>query len=189
MDYGETEIAEIAQNLARFYRLSLNHGRNVLTIGEELDHVQAYVNIENFHFVGAICLNIHTENDTNLLGCPNIILQPFVENAIVHGIGEIQEIKSCNIEIRISKIHGGKDILFTISDDGPGMKPNLIYELEHAELSQATRGYGIKNIIFRIKLYFGENYGVHYSSDGRSGTTAQITIPAMQPEDMEKLII
>ena len=186
MDFGTTEIAEIAQNLARFYRLSLNRGRSILSIDEEIQHVQAYVNIENFHFSDAIHLTVNAEPDVLGLGCPNIILQPFVENAIVHGIAEDNTIESCNIAIHVEKADAV--VVFTIIDDGPGMSAEQAAELENAELDQMTKGYGVKNINFRLKLYFGEEYGVHYKSEPGCGTTVTTKIPAMTVEEMEELI-
>ena len=183
MDFGTTEIAEIAQNLARFYRLSLNRGRSILTIGEEIEHVEVYVNIENFHFNGAIELETEVSPDLLGLGCPNIILQPFVENAIVHGIAEREEITECHI--RISAGRDADDVVFRIRDDGPGMTEEQIRELENAGLDQATKGYGVKNINFRLKLYFGEAYGIRYESAPGGGTTVTARIPAMSVEEME----
>ncbi len=186
MDFGTTEIADIAQNLARFYRLSLNRGRSILSIDEEIQHVQAYVNIENFHFSDAIRLDVNAAPETLELGCPNIILQPFVENSIVHGIAEDNTISSCNIWINVDK----KDdtVVFTIKDDGPGMSAEQAAELENADLNQATKGYGVKNINFRLKLYFGEEYGVHYESSPGCGTTVITRIPAMSVTEMEEMI-
>lgn len=186
MDFGTTEIADIAQNLARFYRLSLNRGRSILSIDEEIQHVQAYVNIENFHFSDAIRLDVNAEPKVLELGCPNIILQPFVENAIVHGIAEDNTIESCNIRINVEEKDG--TVVFTIRDDGPGMSPEQAAELENAELNQATKGYGVKNINFRLKLYFGEEYGVHYESSPGCGTTVTTRIPAMSVTEMEELV-
>ena len=183
MDFGTTEIAEIAQNLARFYRLSLNRGRSILTIGEEIEHVEVYVNIENFHFNGAIELETEVSPDLLGLGCPNIILQPFVENAIVHGIAEREEITECHIWISAGR--DADDVVFRIRDDGPGMTEEQIRELENAGLDQATKGYGVKNINFRLKLYFGEAYGIRYESAPGGGTTVTARIPAMSVEEME----
>ena len=186
MDFGTIEIAEIAQNLARFYRLSLNHGRSILTIDEEIQHVQAYVNIENYHFSDAIELRVDADPEVLSLGCPNIILQPFVENSIVHGIAEDESITSCRINILVRR--EGECIVFRIEDDGPGMSQEQICELENATPDQVTKGYGVKNINFRLKLYFGEEFGIHYESTPGKGTRVITTIPAMTVTEMEELI-
>ncbi len=99
MDHGAPEIAEIAKSLARFYRISLNRGQQVVTIEQELRHVEAYVKIQNHHFDGAISLKTDVPEELLPLGCINIILQPLVENSIMHGIAEIPYIQECNVSI------------------------------------------------------------------------------------------
>jgi len=187
MDYGADKIADIAWNLALFYRRSLNHGKSLISIGEEAEHVEAYVNIENFHFDDAIHLEMEIPEELKNLACLNIILQPFVENAIVHGMVEHPEIKTCMIQIRAQKQDG--DILFTVQDDGPGMNREQMeqaVQIDHVQRS--GKGYGVKNINFRLKLCFGQKYGIHYESTLGEGTTALIRIPALTMEEAEKII-
>lgn len=83
----------------------------------------------------------------------------------------------------------GDDILFTVKDDGPGMTQRQMEEAETLDISQIKGGYGVKNINFRIKLCFGEEYGVRYESVLGEGTTAFILIPAMTMEEAEKKIM
>ncbi len=181
MDYGANDIEKIAWNLARFYRLSLNHGKDLISIAEEVEHVQVYVNIEKFHYDDAIDLETDIPDTLKSFACMNIILQPFVENAIVHGIGENPEIQRCCIVIGARKID--EDILFTVKDDGPGMTEKQMQDAISVNMDQIKGGYGIKNINFKLKLCFGEKYGVHYESVLGEGTTAFILIPAMTMED------
>ena len=115
MDYGAEEIGTLTWNLARFYRLSLNHGKSLISIGEEVEHVEVYVNIENYHFDNAISLEVDVPEELKSYACLNIILQPFVENAIVHGIAEKPDIESC--EIRICARREEQDIVFSVQDD------------------------------------------------------------------------
>ena len=181
------DIEKIAWNLARFYRLSLNRGQDLISIGEEVEHVQVYVNIQKFHYDDAVHLEVDIPEELKSLACLNIILQPFVENAILHGIGERTEISQCSISIRVRQ--QGDDILFTVKDDGPGMTQKQMEEAEMLDISQIKGGYGVKNITFRIKLCFGEEYGVRYESVLGEGTTAFILIPAMTMEEAEKKIM
>ena len=187
MDYGADAIERIAWNLARFYRLSLNRGRDLISIGEEVEHVQVYVNIQKFHYDDAVHLEVDVPEELKSLACLNIILQPFVENAILHGIGERAEIKQCSIAIKVRR--QGEDILFMVTDDGPGMTPQQMEEAVAQNINQIKGGYGIKNINFRVKLCFGEKYGVRYESVLGEGTTAYILIPAMTMEEAEEKIL
>ncbi len=187
MDYEADDIEKIAWNLARFYRLSLNHGKDLISIGEEVEHVQVYINIQKFHYDDAVHLEVDVPEKLKSLACLNIILQPFVENAILHGIGERTEIKQCHIAIRVQR--QGEDILFSVKDDGPGMTEQQMKDAVDLNINQIKGGYGIKNINFRIKLCFGEEYGVRYESVLGKGTTAYILIPEMSMEAAEEKIL
>lgn len=183
-EHDAPEISEIAQNLAKFYRISLNKGRQIVTIREELEHVRAYVGIENRHFDDAIFLHIDVPEEIEALGCINIILQPFVENTIVHGFAENPERGVCNI--RIEARREADDIIFTVSDDGPGMTEAQIQEIFEKNTTRKASGYGVKNIQSRIQLSFGEAYGVTYKNTKEAGLTAYIRIPALTPEEAER---
>lgn len=183
-EHDAPEISEIAQNLAKFYRLSLNKGRQILTIREELEHVRAYVSIENRHFDDAICLQIDVPEALQPLACLNIILQPFVENAILHGFAENPARGVCNI--RIEAWREGDDVVFLVQDDGPGMTEAQIESIFRENTVRQSSGYGVKNIQSRIRLSFGENYGVTYRNTKEAGTVVYIRIPALTPEEAEK---
>ena len=182
LDYDAEEISQIMRDLAKFYRLSLNHGRNLLTIREEAEHVRTYVRIENVHFDNAISLEMDLPEEIMDFGCPNIILQPFMENSIVHGMAEHPEITSCEIKVRAER--EGEDVIFHISDDGPGMEEKQITELLEKDYYESSRGNGVRNINFRLKLYFGEEYGISYAGTGSQGTVVTVKIPAKTMEDM-----
>jgi len=185
MDYGALQVAEIARNLGQFYRLSLNHGKMSIRIRDELRHVEAYVKIENVHFGGAVNLEVNVPEDIQELACPNIILQPFVENAIVHGIAEHPDILECNISI--TALRQGGDIRFTIVDDGPGMDEQQLANILETSSSSTYSGYGVKNIHSRLKLCYGEGYGVSYESQTGCGTSVTLRIPALTLEQLEEL--
>lgn len=187
MDYDADDIEKIAWNLARFYRLSLNHGKDLISIGEEVEHVQVYINIQKFHYDDAVHLEVDVPEELKPFACLNIILQPFVENAILHGIGERAEIRQCFIAIKVQR--QGDDILFMVRDDGPGMTEQQMQDAVAYNINQIKGGYGIKNINFRIKLCFGEEYGVRYESVIGEGTTAFILIPVMTMEEAETRIM
>lgn len=202
MDYGACEIENIAWNLARYYRLSLNHGKSVISIEEEVEHTQVYVNIENHHFDNAIKMTVDVPEELHHLACLNIILQPFVENAIVHGIAEDSSITECNVHITVRREED--DIVFMIQDDGPGMTKEQMESAvalnlnsqsirkdlpEETPVGQTGKGYGIRNINFRIKLCFGEKYGVHYQSKLGEGTTAIVRIPVMTIDEAEEKML
>lgn len=185
MDYGAEEIGTLTWNLARFYRLSLNHGKSLISIGEEVEHVEVYVNIENYHFDNAISLEVDVPEELKSYACLNIILQPFVENAIVHGITEKPDIESC--EIRICARREEQDIVFSVQDDGPGVDVKEMQKETQQDIRTAQHGYGVRNINFRLKLCFGEKYGVTYL-ESEKGTHVEIKIPVMTMAEAEEKI-
>lgn len=185
MDYGAEEIGTLTWNLARFYRLSLNHGKSLISIGEEVEHVEVYVNIENYHFDNAISLEVDVPEELKSYACLNIILQPFVENAIVHGIAEKPDIESC--EIRICARREEQDIVFSVQDDGPGVDVKEMQKETQQDTRTAQHGYGVRNINFRLKLCFGEKYGVTYL-ESEKGTHVEIKIPVMTMAEAEEKI-
>ena len=185
MDYGAEEIGTLTWNLARFYRLSLNHGKSLISIGEEVEHVEVYVNIENYHFDNAISLEVDVPEELKNYACLNIILQPFVENAIVHGIAEKPDIESC--EIRICARREEQDIVFSVQDDGPGVDVKEMQKETQQDIRTAQHGYGVRNINFRLKLCFGEKYGVTYL-ESEKGTHVEIKIPVMTMAEAEEKI-
>lgn len=185
MDYGAEEIGTLTWNLARFYRLSLNHGKSLISIGEEVEHVEVYVNIENYYFDNAISLEVDVPEELKSYACLNIILQPFVENAIVHGIAEKPDIESC--EIRICARREEQDIVFSVQDDGPGVDVKEMQKETQQDIRTAQHGYGVRNINFRLKLCFGEKYGVTYL-ESEKGTHVEIKIPVMTMAEAEEKI-
>lgn len=185
MDYGAEEIGTLTWNLARFYRLSLNHGKSLISIGEEVEHVEVYVNIENYHFDNAISLEVDVPEELKSYACLNIILQPFVENAIVHGIAEKPDIESC--EIRICARREEQDIVFSVQDDGPGVDVKEMQKETQQDIRTAQHGYGVRNINFHLKLCFGEKYGVTYL-ESEKGTHVEIKIPVMTMAEAEEKI-
>ena len=185
MDYGAEEIGTLTWNLAWFYRLSLNHGKSLISIGEEVEHVEVYVNIENYHFDNAFSLEVDVPEELKSYACLNIILQPFVENAIVHGIAEKPDIESC--EIRICARREEQDIVFSVQDDGPGVDVKEMQKETQQDIRTAQHGYGVRNINFRLKLCFGEKYGVTYL-ESEKGTHVEIKIPVMTMAEAEEKI-
>lgn len=171
------EIVNIISHLARFYKLSLSHGRNIVTVEDELMHVKMYVYIQNMRFDNKIRFEI--DADPQVLHCSmlKILLQPIVENAIIHGILE-KDNKAGTI--RLKAAIQGDDIIFTISDDGVGMTGEKLSSLMNSARNN-RRSYGLKNIQERIKLFYGESYGLSFKSKPGVGTTVEVRISAKVP--------
>ncbi len=182
IDHNVPEISQITKSLSQFYRISLNKGMEIVTIEKELNHVRAYVTIQNYHFDGAIRLHIDVPPEIQSYSCINIIIQPIVENSIIHGMEATSYGQEYPIYIS-ARLEKG-DIIFSIRDEGVGMSSQQIKEILNSKSSRDT-GYGIKNIDLRLKLNYGEQYGLSYQSELGKGTTAWLRIPACREEREE----
>lgn len=177
MKYNVPEIAQITRSLARFYKLGLKKGKDIVSIESELQHVQEYVRIQNYRFNDKINLVLNVPEEVRELKILKITLQPLVENSILHGILESKNEREGMICINAKKTD---DILILeIEDDGIGMTEA---QVEHIlqEKEESSGGYGIININMRLKLYYGDEYGLHYESRIGVGTKVTIRIPVQE---------
>lgn len=175
-DYKANEISEIVSLLSQFYKLSLNRGRDVISLKNALLHIKAYVKLQNFRFEHPVDLKIQVEDDICGYGILNLILQPIVENAILHGILE-KESQTGTIIINGSV---SENILhLTITDDGIGMTQAQLEMLTLPSGKTASAGYGVWNIMERIRLYYGAEYGMTYQSSPGEGTTVFLKVPCI----------
>ena len=146
-----------------------------MALEEELELVRNYLIIQNLR-MGRVQFEIDVPEKMLDLELPRLILQPIVENAIIHGI-QGKEIKEGTIVI--SGNVDGEDIVLSVSDDGIGIAPDKLEQILSGNY-QNNRGsnYGIKNINDRIQLFYGANYGITFQSEYNAGTTVEIRIPA-----------
>ena len=165
-------IANAVKALSQFYKLSLGHGEDIVTLGKELEHVQTYVIIQNMRFENHILFVIDVPQELYSCKIVKIILQPLVENAIMHGIREKEGGKGT---ISISAVDIDGVLQITLKDDGVGMNEEQVASL--LEKPRENKGYGIWNISERIRLTYGNSYGLHISSVPDMGTTVIISIP------------
>lgn len=178
LDHDVPEIAQIVQSLAKFYKLSLNKGRDIVTVEDELNHIISYVQIQNFRFENRIHLILQVDPAAYHNKILKIVLQPLVENAIVHGILGSD---SATGSIRISSRYDGPALVLLIQDDGVGMEPKIAQELLNPQLADTQKGYGVLNIDMRLKLYYGPEYGLTYVSQQGQGVLVEVRIPRDKP--------
>lgn len=174
------EISSVVQSLAKFYKLSLSKGKDIVSIADEIMHVQLYVDIQNKRFENRILLHIEVKEEVLEYGILKIILQPIVENSILHGILEKKE-KAGNITLTGGL--EGDTIVLRVKDDGIGMKEEVLESILNNSATQESHGYGVRNINNRIKLHYGNEYGLSYKSEPGKGTEATMRFPAVSTRD------
>jgi len=166
------ETSKLVEALAKLFRLSLNSGREITLLQDEVEHLSNYMIIQKKRYGDSISFNMEVED--GLLECQviKLILQPLVENAINHGIDK-KDGKG-NISVLIRK--EAHNLVYEIKDDGVGVDVNEINRLLK-DTGNSNRGFGIKNVNDRLKLYFGDEYGITFLSGTGKGTTVIVVQP------------
>ncbi|HEX7056179.1 MAG TPA: sensor histidine kinase [Bacilli bacterium] len=175
IERGAEEISRVVDELAVFYRLSLSKGEDIVTLENELKHVEAYVRIQNRRFGGGIELIIDVPCELYDCKIPKITLQPLVENSILHGILETDKQRGT---IRIQARKEEYDVIITVEDNGVGMTAEQLAAIFKGNGSKKTGGFGVGNILDRIRLYYGNQYGLQFDSAPNAGTRATLRIRA-----------
>lgn len=175
LEAGQQDISKITLALSSFYRTSLNRGKNVLTIEKEIENMKSYLAIQ-------LCMHdndfdVIMDIDETILPYQtlNLLLQPLVENAIDHGIDLKEEGRGY---IKIIGRKDDKNIYLTVEDNGVGIEPEILSSI----LEFKTKGYGVRNVNQRIRLYYGEEYCLKIESEAGKGTKCTINIPQVLQE-------
>lgn len=177
IETGSREISRVVDELAVFYRLSLSNGREKVTLESELKHIEAYVRIHNMRFKDCVKLEFEVSRELYVCEVPKIILQPIVENAILHGIMETESERG-SIFIRARAESGA--LAIEIEDDGVGMSMEKAKSLFVGPAPQTSGGYGLRNIEERIQLSYGVLYGIQFKSEPGRGTVVTLRIPDLR---------
>ncbi|MCE5170124.1 sensor histidine kinase [Paenibacillus profundus] len=174
------ETAQLVEALSKLFRLSLNSGQELTTVRDEVNHLKNYMIIQQKRYEDMIDFHLETDNEDTLNGrTVKLILQPFVENAIVHGIEKLGE-PGC---IRVDVFRQEDKLIYRISDTGTGVDVAEMERLMH-ESGANNRGFAIKNVNDRIQLYFGDDCGVTFKNNEAGGTIVEIIQPWKTGEDM-----
>ena len=167
---NQMEISKVTLALSTFYRTALSKGEDVVTVENCIQNMQAYLEIQltmhdnNFTVDWDIDPTIKNEK------MPKLLLQPVVENAIEHGIDEKED---GDKKIFLSFRGNGDDVVITVRDNGMGMPQEKAETL----VTYQAKGYGLKNVNDRIRILYGENYGIRILSAPDEGTTVMMRFP------------
>ncbi|WP_163583332.1 cache domain-containing sensor histidine kinase [Gracilibacillus saliphilus] len=170
------EVIKIVTLLGRMLRYSLNNKDKLVPISLEVSHTEDYLTIQRFRFEERIhfLLSINVDQENYMI--PKFILQPVIENAIKYGLDRSRKI---NIEVRM-KVNNDKNLLIEIADDGPGMEEAILKKIQ-LSLDQdpmlRDSQYGLLNVHARIKMMYGEQYGLDLESKAGIGTVVYLLLP------------
>jgi two-component system, sensor histidine kinase YesM len=173
LKHNVPDISTMVTSLSDFFRFSLNKGRNIIPLRDERNQVQCYLEIQKIRFKDKLDYSIDFSDDILDYQTVKLILQPIVENAIVHGIEKRRGKGIINISASLT----GDSVEIKISDNGIGTD---IFELNSLLSGQAdtTKSYGIRNVHERIQHTFGVEYGLKFSEHEPAGVIVTIRIPA-----------
>lgn len=178
----QSEAVHTVTALARFFRLSLGKGKNIVTVKDEIDHVKNYLMIQHMRFKNKFDYEFDIAEDVLELPSLKLMLQPLVENAIYHGM----EFMDGDGLIMVKAWREEDELYLSVADNGLGMtedKVEMILTGKSASGNGRGSGIGVKNVNERIKLYFGEAYGLTIDSEPDEGTTVIIHLPAKDEKE------
>ncbi len=171
------EVVLMTSALAKLFRLSISKGEELITLFSEVEHIKSYLTIQEMRYRNKLNFEIQVEEEILHYKVLKIILQPLVENSIYHGIKN----KNGDGLIRIIGKQVADKILLQVMDNGVGMTPEEMRKIfEKSDKSRIGSGVGVRNVNERIKLYFGDEYGLSFESELDKGTTANVWLPVLE---------
>lgn len=173
LDVGDAELCRLVDAMTIFYRLSLNKGNTVLKIHDELEHVKAYIEIQQFRYLNSVSIHWNIDPSIMELFTIKLILQPIVENCYMHGM--VAKRKHGIINISAGQDDG--EVFFEIGDNGIGASEDDMRQILNGNSKANTHGYGLINIQERLKLYFADKGRLSIQSKWGEGTVVTIRIP------------
>ncbi|MEK3686855.1 cache domain-containing sensor histidine kinase [Paenibacillus sp. FSL R10-2736] len=175
--YWKLNLKQVEQSqrmvvsLSRLFQLGLNKGQEITTLSKELEHVRQYLELQCSCYEGLFRYEIHVEDEAlNTLPIPRILLQPLVENSILHGFRDLESGGVIGIEI----LDEGERWCLTIRDNGAGMEEDQVRALFWRE---SDKGYAVSNLIRRLQLYYGDSAAFRVDSGPGRGTAVIISLP------------
>jgi two-component system LytT family sensor kinase len=171
------EARDLLIDFAEFTRYLFRDGRSYVTLGEEIEHVERYLRLEQARFRDSLHVTVDVPAETRGAVVPAMSVQPLVENAVRHGVERQAGLGRVAISARII----GGDVELRVSDDGIGIEPERL----EAVLAGAGGGIGVSNVDARLRATFGERYALRIESDLGEGTTAVMTVPNLRGEIAE----
>ena len=174
------QVIEMACALSSFFRIALSKGQDWISLRQEIEHVRSYLAIQKMRYEDI--LDYRVEVEESLLDCAilKLTLQPLVENALYHGIKSKRN--GGTIIVRVARVNEGM-LLVDVEDNGVGLTPFKLSKIQtmltenSGEFVANETGFGLDNVNKRIKLYYGEQYGLSIQSQYLEGTQVTVAIP------------
>lgn len=175
------EVVLMTASLARLLRQSISNEDELVSVGQEVEYARSYLTIQKMRYKDKLEFQIDVAPEINNVKIIKLVLQPIIENAIYHGM-KYKESKGL---LQVKGFMKGGNAVLQVIDNGVGMdEETLSHIYDKHKVNYHSNGVGVYNVQKRLKLYYGENYGITYESEKGVGTTATITIPGIQEESI-----
>lgn len=177
----QKKVVSMVESLSEFFRTSLNQGKDIISVREELQHVRSYLEIQQVRYQDILEYDIQVEEGLYRYLIPKITIQPLVENALYHGIKNKRGIG----KIIISGKKEGDFFCIRVEDNGIGISRERLSQVKAGVKNKVTTGkdvYGLYNVNERIRLNFGEKYGIFIESTYGEGSVVSIILPYIQEQ-------
>lgn len=170
---GMTDDAvEMISSLSIFFRTSLSKGKDIIPLSEEERHTLSYLEIQQYRYRDILEFEINIPKELSGIPVPKLSIQPLAENALYHGIKNRRGKGKILIEGREEE----DALVLTVSDNGQGMTPERLHEVQEAIRTGERAGFGLAAVAERIALYYGPGYGMKIFSEEGKGTTVEIRL-------------
>lgn len=184
---GVDDVSEMVGALSRLFRIGLSKGNDFIPLQSEVEHISSYLQIQQTRYRNRLQCELVIPEELKELFVLKLVLQPIVENAIYHGIKGRRGPGKIRIEAKVQD----HKLVLTVQDDGAGMSSERLHEMaqllgtplesmETQEAGQGGKSYGMLNVQARLRLSFGEEYGISLNSREGEGTCVTITQPLMK---------
>lgn len=169
------DISSMVVSLISLLRISASNNMDMITMEEEINYVKAYISIMGYRYYKKINVEYNIDPLVGKAGILKFIIQPIVENCIIHGFNDMED--DCIISIRAYK--SNNSTVVEVKDNGAGMEQSMLKDINSSRKYSGSKlsKIGINNVHERIQLYFGKEYGLSYSSTLGEGTKAYIRVP------------
>jgi two-component system sensor histidine kinase YesM len=183
----QKKVVSMVRSLSDFFRTSLNRGKDIISLKEEVLHVRSYLEIQQVRYQDILNYEIDVPEELGRYLIPKITIQPLVENALYHGIKN----KRGSGKIQIRGRRQEETLVIEIADDGIGISKERLWQVNDGIQKKVLTGkdiYGLYNVNERIRLNFGEKYGINIQSTYGEGTVVRVLLPCLEELPEESVI-
>ena len=186
VEEGNLDVSEMLMQLGQMFHWMIQLDKRIVYLEDELDYNEAYLDLQKLRYENSFDSEFQIPDDTLYLGVPKFTLQPIIENALLHGLKE----NGLQGTITLTASVHQQTLTLQVADNGSGMDADTLSRLQ--QHIAGTREYpdfgiGIRNVHTRIRMLFGDSYGVTVQSQLHAGTVVTVTLPACEKKVMEHM--